>query len=56
LFFQRLPDEATDIKFFKKEKPFLFGLFYLYCSSAFLLNWIFPNSLMGRNEDIINEK
>jgi len=49
------PDEATEIKFFKKEKPFLFGLLLQY-SHQLSFELDFPNITNGRNEDIINEK
>ncbi|MEQ8422413.1 MAG: RteC domain-containing protein [Arenibacter algicola] len=52
---QGFPDEATEIQFFKKDKPFLFGLLLKYTHQlSFELD--FPNITNGRNEDIINKK
>ena len=49
------PDEASEIRFFKKEKPFLYGLFLKYTHQlSFELD--FPSIAYGRNEDVINEK
>lgn len=49
------PDEATEIQFFKKDKPLLFGLLLQYTHRlSFELD--FPNITYGRNEDIVNEK
>ena len=48
-------DEASEIEFFKNEKPFLFGLLLQYTHQlSFELD--FPNISYGRNEDIVNEK
>jgi len=49
------PNEASEIRFFKKEKPFLYGLFLKYTHQlSFELD--FPSIAYGRNEDFINEK
>ncbi|MCK0145273.1 RteC domain-containing protein [Arenibacter sp. F26102] len=49
------PDEDAEIQFFKKDKPFLFGLLLQYNHQlSFELN--FPNIPYGGNDDIINKK
>ncbi|GBF18049.1 MULTISPECIES: RteC domain-containing protein [Arenibacter] len=49
------PDEEAEIQFFKKDKPFLFGLLLQYNHQlSFELN--FPNIPYGGNDDIVNKK
>ena len=49
------PDEASEIKFFKRDKPFVYGILLQYAHQlSFELD--FPDIAFGRNEDIINKK
>ena len=49
------PDEASEIQFFKKEKPFVYGLLLQYIHQlTFELD--VPNITYGRDDDFVNEK
>lgn len=49
------PNEASEIQFFKKDKPFLYGLLLQYNHQlSFELDY--PNIAYGMNKDIVNEK
>ncbi|MCM4164046.1 MULTISPECIES: RteC domain-containing protein [unclassified Arenibacter] len=49
------PDEASEIQFFKKDKPYLFGLLLQYTHQlSFELD--FPNIPYAGNDDIVNKK
>ena len=52
---QGFSDEASEIRFFKREKPLIYGLLLKYTHQlSFELE--FPNMFFDRNEKIVNEK